>query len=324
MRAALEAWLQRRWYGGLAPGLVLRALGKVYDRAVQYRRARAPLPAQLPVPVVVIGNFTAGGTGKTPLCIAVAEHLRARGWRPGIASRGYGRRTREPVRVVPATPISACGDEPRLMFERTGLPVQVDADRVAAARALVADGCDVVLADDGLQHRALGRDLEIEVVDGVRRYGNGYLIPAGPLRERPRATSLRVVNGIASQGGEWPMALRLAEARSLADATTRPLAQFAGTRVAAVAGVGNPQRFFAALSAAGLEVDAHPFPDHHAFVADDFAALPRPVLMTEKDAVKCRELGLADAWAVPVHAELPAGFFRALDSQMELLGHGRP
>jgi tetraacyldisaccharide 4'-kinase len=120
-----------------------------------------------------------------------------------------------------------------------------------------------------------------------------------------------------------PMALRVGAARSLADATTRPLAHFAGVPVAAVAGIGNPQRYFAALAAAGLQVEAHPFPDHHAFVADDFAALPRPLLMTEKDAVKCRGLGLADAWAVPVHAELPAGFFRALDSQMELLGHGR-
>ena len=314
----------RRWYGGVAPGLVLRVLGKVYERLLLRRRAREIPPMPLPVPVVVIGNFTAGGTGKTPLCIALAEHLRDQGWRPGIASRGYGRRGRGQVRVEASTPVDISGDEPRLMFERTGLPVRVDADRVAAAQALIADGCDVVLADDGLQHRALARDIEIEVVDGVRRYGNGRLIPAGPLRERPRVTSLRVVNGIASQGGEWPMALRLGDARALGDATVRPLARFAGTRVAAVAGIGNPQRFFTALAAAGLEVDGHAFADHHDFTAADFAALPRPLLMTEKDAVKCRDLGLDDAWAVPVNAQLPAGFFLAFDSQLELLGHGRP
>jgi tetraacyldisaccharide 4'-kinase len=322
VRAWLEAWLQRRWYGGVRPGVVLRGLEHLYRRLAARRRAREPSPVTLPVPVVVVGNFTAGGTGKTPLCIALAEHLRRRGFRPGIVSRGYGRRDAGPVRVTDATPPSACGDEPRLMFERTGLPVQVDADRVAAARALVADGCNLVLADDGLQHRALGRDIEIEVVDARRRYGNGHLLPAGPLREAPRPTTFRVVSGATqAHPGEWPMGALLGDALALAGGARRPLAQFAGQRVGAVAAIGDPARFFAALAAAGLELEARAFPDHHAFVAADFAGLPAPVLMTEKDAVKCRGLGLADAWAVPMHADLPIEFFHALDGKLEALGH---
>jgi tetraacyldisaccharide 4'-kinase len=322
VRAWLEAWLQRRWYGGVRPGWFLRALEAVYRRALAHRRAREPAPVHLPVPVVVVGNFTAGGTGKTPLCIALAAHLQRSGFRPGIASRGYGRSARGPVRVDADTPPEACGDEPRLMFERTGLPVQVDADRVAAARALVAAGCDLVLADDGLQHRALARDLEIEVVDARRRYGNGRLLPAGPLREPPRPTSFRVATGAtAAHGNEWPMGALLGDALALDGSGRRALARFAGARVGAVAGIGDPQRFFASLAAAGLDVEARAFADHHRYVAGDFAGLPTPVLMTEKDAVKCRGLGLADAWAVPMHADLPIEFFHALDAKLEALGH---
>jgi tetraacyldisaccharide 4'-kinase len=228
------------------------------------------------------------------------------------------------VRVAAATPVEVCGDEPKLMFERTGLPVQVDADRVAAARALVAAGCDIVLADDGLQHHALGRDVEIEVVDGARRYGNGRLLPAGPLREVPRATALRVVAGSGAQRGEWPMGALLGDARALDGGSRRPLARFRGTRVGAVAGIGHPQRFFGALADAGLDLDARAFADHHRFRAADFAGVPRPVLMTEKDAVKCRGLGLHDAWCVPLQADLPEEFFHALDHHLEALGARAP
>jgi tetraacyldisaccharide 4'-kinase len=277
----------------------------------------------LPVPVIVVGNFTAGGTGKTPLTIVLAEHLHRRGFRPGIVSRGYGRRERGPVRVARGMPATRTGDEPALMHERTGLPVQVDADRVAAARALVADGCDLLLADDGLQHRRLARDIEIEVVDGERRHGNGHLLPAGPLREPPRPTTLRVVNGPGAGPGEWPMGYLLGDARSLDGSRRQPLERFVGKTVGAVAGIGHPQRFFASLRARSLAVEERAFADHHRFVAGDFAGLPRPLLMTEKDAVKCRDLGLDDAWAVPVHADLPGDFFHALDGKLEALGHVR-
>jgi tetraacyldisaccharide 4'-kinase len=321
MKAALERWLARRWYGGEAPGLGLRAL------AGAWRLARATQgsvePQRVAAPVLVVGNFTAGGTGKTPLVIAIARELAVRGWRPGIVSRGYGRRGQGPVRVEVDTPASECGDEPKLIRERSGSPVFVDRDRVAAARAAIAAGCDVVIADDGLQHARLARDVEIEVIDGERGYGNGLLLPAGPLREKPRAVDFRVVNGeptalVTLAPGEVSMRLRLCEAASLSDdSQRRKLAAFAGAPVHAVAGIGNPARFFAALRAAGLQLREHPFPDHHDYESDDFRDLQGTVLMTEKDGVKCRGLGLADAWVVPAEAELPPGFLAALAARLE-------
>ena len=326
MRPGLERWLARRWYGGEAPGLGLRALAGAW-RLARAARGNSP-PQRLGVPVLVVGNFTAGGTGKTPLVIAIARELSARGWRPGIVSRGYGRRSEGPVRVEVETPVEQAGDEPKLIRERTGLPVFVDRDRVAAARAAIAAGCDLVIADDGLQHRRLGRDLEIEVVDGARGYGNGLLLPAGPLREAPRATDFRVVNAgatprAAARDGDVPMQLRLREAVSLADdATRRPLSAFAGRTLHAVAGIGNPARFFETLRAVGLQVREHPFPDHHDFERADFAPLKGTILMTEKDGVKCRGLGLADAWVVPAEAELPPEFLAALAARLGAL-HAR-
>ena len=316
MKAELERWLARRWYGDVPPGLGLRALAGAFRVARGLRGAE--VPQQLPVPVLVAGNFTAGGTGKTPLVIALAKELSARGWRPGVVSRGHGRHGDQPVRVGDETPVAEAGDEPKLIRERTGLPVFVDRDRVAAARAAIAAGCDLVIADDGLQHRRLARDLEIEVVDGERGYGNGLLLPAGPLREAPRPTDFRVVNGESLREGDWSMRLRLREAVSLADdATRRSLASFAGARVHAVAGIGNPERFFAALRAVGLQLHEHAFPDHHDFERADFRGLQGTVLMTEKDAVKCRSLGLRDAWSVPAEAELPAAFYDALVARLE-------
>jgi tetraacyldisaccharide 4'-kinase len=317
----LERWLERRWYGDEPAGMGLRALAGAYRVARGLRGGEAP--QRLPVPVLVAGNFTAGGTGKTPLVIALARDLSARGWRPGIVSRGHGRRGEGPVRVDVETPAREAGDEPKLIRERTGLPVFVDRDRVAAARAAIEAGCDLVIADDGLQHRRLGRDIEIEVIDGERGYGNGLLLPAGPLREKPRDTDFRVVNGEMRAGesresGAWPMHLRLREAVSLSDdGTRRPLAAFAGAPVHAVAGIGNPGRFFAALRTAGLQPHEHPFADHHDYERADFRDIQGTVLMTEKDAVKCRGLGLRDAWSVPVEAELPAGFYEALAARLE-------
>lgn len=323
MKAALERWLQRRWYGDVPPGLGLRALAGLY-RVLSAQAG--PAAERLPVPVIVVGNFTAGGTGKTPVVIALAEHLRDRGYRPGIVSRGHGRKGDAPLRVEPSTPVEECGDEPRLMFERTGLPVFVDRDRVAAARAAVAAGCNLVIADDGLQHRRLGRDLEIEVVDARRGYGNGLLLPAGPLRERPRPCDFRVLNGADGQftgcPGDWAMDLRLGDALPLEPASNpapsaRALQDFLPGAVHAVAGIGHPERFFAALERIGLSLIRHPFPDHHAFSAADFQGMDGAILMTGKDAVKCRGLGLHDAWVVPAEATLPDGFFEAVRAALE-------
>jgi tetraacyldisaccharide 4'-kinase len=324
MTGAIEAWLQRRWYGGETPGPGLRAVAGMYRLAAGLARRHAS-PVSVGVPVLVVGNFTAGGAGKTPLVIALAAHLRARGWRPGIVSRGHGRRSNEPVRVGAASTAAEAGDEPLLLHRRTGLPVFVDADRVAAARSAVAAGCDLVLADDGLQHRRLARDLEIEVLDGGRGYGNGLLLPAGPLREAPRPCDLRVVTVAEAQewpaaGAGWPMSLALSDQVVAVDASVdparRPLRAFTAGPVVAIAGIGNPARFFDALRARGLQVDGRAFADHHAFTAAELEDLPRPLLMTEKDAVKCRTLGLRDAWAVPADATLPAGFFAALDAAL--------
>lgn len=322
MKAALADWLLRRWYGGVAPGPGLRALALVYGglvalRAAVYRRGWKRVH-RVPVPVIVVGNLVAGGSGKTPLTIALANGLAERGWRPGIVSRGYGRRSRDPVQVVPDMAASECGDEPLLIARRTGLPVFVDRDRVAAALRLVAEGCDLVIADDGLQHLRLGRDIEIEVVDGARRHGNGRLMPAGPLREPAgRRVDHRVVNGGQPAPGEWPMPLALGEAVPLAGGAPRPLASFAGRAVHAIAGIGHPARFFDALRAAGLSPVEHAFPDHHDFSAAELAFTPPgPILMTEKDAVKCTTLGAADAWSVPVRANLPDAFFAALQQQL--------
>lgn len=323
MKTVIERWLQQRWYGGHAPGFVLRLLAGLHLLGLKLRAAMLPRAAwtqrRLSVPVIVIGNFTAGGTGKTPLVIALAEHLKIRGYRPGIVSRGYGRSSSKPLLVNATTAADECGDEPRLMFDRSGVPVFVDRDRLAAANALIATGCDLILADDGLQHRNLPRDIEIEVLDGERRYGNGLLIPAGPLREMPRAVDFRIVNGGESRTGEWRMQLPLADAVSLDGGERRTLDSFRETPVDAVAGIGNPTRFFAALRGCGLVLREHAFADHHRYAAEDFSGLPGPLLMTEKDAVKCRRLGLRDAWALPVQAQLPVDFLDCLDAKLAIL-----
>jgi tetraacyldisaccharide 4'-kinase len=275
--------------------------------------------------VIVVGNLTVGGAGKTPLVIWLCEHLQRAGHRPGVVSRGYGGRPpRLPLSVTAATAPSEAGDEPVLIAARTGCPVVVDPDRPRAARALLAaNDVDVIVADDGLQHYALARNLEIVVVDGRRRFGNGFCLPAGPLREplsRLVTVDLVVVNGA---GGAGEFALRLVGDRlaNLADvAHTEPLTAWRGRRVHAVAGIGDPARFFTALTTAGLEVVEHPFPDHHAYRPDDLDfGDGLPVLMTEKDAVKCRTFAAARHWYLPVSAAPDAAFMAALDAKLSTL-----
>jgi tetraacyldisaccharide 4'-kinase len=320
---------QALWYRATPPPLALRGLAAIYGalsaRIAERRKRQA---VRLPVPVVVVGNLAVGGTGKTPFVIWLVEALRARGHRPGVVSRGYGGQVRRyPSCVTEDTDPACCGDEPALLARRLRVPVAVAPDRVAAARALVeAAAVDVIVADDGLQHYRLARDLEICVVDGVRGLGNGSLLPAGPLREPP--ARLQGVNLVVVNGGSWrtslapcvAMRLRLEEALALRDGARRPLAQFAGRRVHAVAGIGHPARFFAALRAAGLEPIEHPFPDHHRFVPADLAfGDDLPVLMTEKDAVKCTAFAAPGWWAVPAQAELSAADGAAVRQLLESL-----
>lgn len=322
------------WFGDAPVPLWARLLVPLYAGVTGLRRRlyRAGLLRQrrVDVPVLVIGNLAAGGAGKTPLTIAVVQKLREAGWRPGVASRGYGRREEATPRwVTPETPPEEGGDEPVLVARRLAVPVRVDRDRAAAARALAEAGCDIVICDDGLQHYRLARDLEIEVVDGARRYGNGRLLPAGPLREpveRGRCCDFRVVNlghGVAEGGtgfGEWPMQLQALAALPITGGRPRALASYIGIRVHAVAGIGNPQRFFDMLRTLGVGVVPHAFPDHHAYRAEDLQfGNDLPVLMTEKDAVKCAPFADVRCFSVPVDAELPAAFWVALLDRLERL-----
>lgn len=313
--------LQRRWHepGASVPWWtrpVAAFFGGVTGLRRDWYRRGWLRSKRLPVPVIVIGNLTVGGAGKTPLVIALVEALRARGLNPGVVSRGYGGAKRSPQMLGVDPDPTQTGDEPALIHLRTGVPVAIGADRPAAARLLTEQGVDVVVADDGLQHYALARDVEVCVVDGERRFGNGRLLPAGPLREpltRLRDVNFVVCNGGESRAGEIAMQLVLRDAVSLVSTTSKQLAAFTGACVHAMAGIGNPARFFDAVRAQGIEVIEHPFPDHHRFTQADFIFDDGlPVLMTEKDAVKCRAFAKPNWWSVPASAELPASFFDAI------------
>jgi tetraacyldisaccharide 4'-kinase len=315
----LRAWLQEQWHRITPWHLILIPLSMVFGLLATVRRVLFALglkrAVQLPVPVIVVGNITAGGAGKTPLVLWLAEALKKRGLRPGIVSRGYGGRVTVPRPVRADSDPETAGDEPVLLARRSGCPVWVGRDRVAAAQALLAAhlDCNVIISDDGLQHYRLARDVEIAVVDGVRRFGNGLLLPAGPLREgtwRLAVVDAVVVNGGAAAAGrdkEYNMRLVGAEFYNLKrpDQRAQP-ADFQGKRLHAVAGIGHPQRFFDHLASLGLNAAVHPFRDHHRFRLRDLTYPDADaVLMTEKDAVKCAALiGADNCWVLAVQAEV--------------------
>jgi tetraacyldisaccharide 4'-kinase len=330
-RPFLYAWAERVWYGEHPLGVALAPIGWVFCAAAALRRwsyrSGARQPARLPVPVVVVGNLTVGGTGKTPLVVWVADLLRARGLRPGVLARGYrGRARRWPQEVGPSSDPREVGDEPVLLARRTLCPVVAGPDRVAAARRLIAPGsCDVVVCDDGLQDLALARDVEIAVVDGVRRLGNGRCLPAGPLREGPSrlaGVDLVVCRG-AARAGEIGMRYRPGPLRGVDNGGETSFAALRGSPVHAVAGIGRPAGFFELLRGAGLTLVEHPFPDHHPFRSGDLDfGDDYPLVMTEKDAVKCRGLAHGPAWYVPVSAELDEGFGERLLALLARGGRG--
>lgn len=323
-----ERWLAAA-YRGDAWLVALRPLEALYRLAVR-RRAAAYAAGRravwrAPVPVIVVGNITLGGTGKSPLVAWLARFLAERGWSPGILSRGYGGRSdRYPLLLDDDTPVTACGDEPRMLADQAGLPVVVDPDRARGARRLLAAGCDILIGDDGLQHLALGRDLELVVVDGRRGFGNGRCLPAGPLREpltRLDGVDAVVINGEPAfdpPTGAYGMALVPSAWRRLDEGRRLPLTPppFAGP-VHALAGIGHPARFFATLEELGVEPITHAFADHHRFTAADLAfADHRPVVMTAKDAVKCRGLAPADSWILEVEARPDAAFIDWLQTRL--------
>ena len=263
--------------------------------------------------MIVVGNLVAGGSGKTPLVLWIAEFLTGKGWTPGIVSRGYGGMVTAPREASIASEPAEVGDEPVVLARRSGCPVWVGPDRVAVTAALRSQHPDVnvLVLDDGLQHYALARDLEICVVD-ARGFGNGFLLPAGPLREPP--SRLKSVDAVVAHGSEaaGSFAMRL-EGEVLHRATDardrRPAKSFAGERVHAVAGIGDPKRFFLHLGRVGVKVVPHPFPDHHPFRAEDLEFGDQaPVMMTEKDAVKCKRFAQPHHWVLPVRAALDPAF----------------
>jgi tetraacyldisaccharide 4'-kinase len=309
------------WYGPTGPiwlaplsflyGTVMAVRSLLYRFGLRHR-------VKVGVPVVVIGNLTVGGTGKTPLVAWLSNKLSAVGLRVAIVSRGYGGRARGVTRVTLHSRASEVGDEPLMLARKAQATVFVGRDRVAAAKLAVADGADIVICDDGLQHLALVRHCEMVVIDGQRGFGNGCLLPRGPLRERPgrlRRVNAVIVNGpITAPNFQLPrfvtrthfaMNMRPGDARPVrGGGALRSLASFRGSRVHAVAAIGNPQRFFDTLREAGLMLHEHPMPDHHPFRSDDLNfgdALP--ILMTEKDAVKCATFADDRAWFVPVTAD---------------------
>ncbi|MSQ50173.1 MAG: tetraacyldisaccharide 4'-kinase [Betaproteobacteria bacterium] len=273
------------------------------------------------VPVIVVGNLTVGGSGKTPLVLRIVELLRQHQWQPGIVSRGYGgsaaAKGGAPREANSVADPAEVGDEPILLARRGGCPVWVGPERAVACRRLLEQypECDVIVTDDGLQHYALARDLEICVVDG-RGFGNGFLLPAGPLRESPaRLSSVdAVVTHECAAVKGYAMQLQGETLVRLTDAhDVRPVQSFRGQKVHAVAGIGDPQRFFRHLARLGLQPVPHAFADHHWFRAEDLDFGDQmPVVMTEKDAVKCRRLAKENHWVFPVSASLDPAFERWL------------
>lgn len=284
-----------------------------------------------PVPVLVVGNLTVGGAGKTPFVIWLVAGLQQLGLRVVIVSRGYGGRAKGVATLVTAqSDPYLVGDEAVLLARRTGCPVYVDAQRVRAVkRALAECSFDIVVADDGLQHYALARNLEFALIDGERRFGNGYLLPAGPLREsldRLKSVDFVVTKGNAHPG-EVPMSLQPIAIRGVDNPDRRSeWATWRDTRVHAIAGIGNPPSFFSLLRAHGLSVIEHPFPDHHQYTVQDVSFPDNlPVFMTEKDSVKCSYLEGSDkSWYVEVEARLPAVLIGSIADRLREMGLNIP
>lgn len=310
-------WIHRVWYENAFLGWVLLPLSAIYWVVTASRRFLYRCGVfrthRLAVPVIVVGNLTAGGTGKTPIVIWLARQLRARTFSPGIVSRGYGGSgSDEPMRVDAHSDVARVGDEPLLLARRSACPVAVHANRVRAAELLIDEGVDVIIADDGMQHYRLGRDYEICVLDGSRGLGNRRLIPAGPLRELPARLSQvdqLLVNGsmtstdrlTVSEQNAIPFKLSAVEACRLNESLARPIERFSGSRVHAVAGIGNPERFFDLLRTFGMQVIEHPFADHAPLTLDDIRFDDDDaVFMTEKDAVKIGRQASDRYWYVPV------------------------
>lgn len=314
-------WLQKQWATYTLWHLLLTPLSWLFFVIARIRgwlyKSGWLKSYRLSVPVIVVGNINVGGTGKTPLVIWLAEQLLQAGYKPGIISRGYGGQINAAQAVFADSNPQQLGDEPVLIAKRTNCPVFVSPDRVAAGQALLQarPECNVIISDDGLQHYRLQRDVEIVVFDSVKGFGNEALLPAGPLREN--ASRLRSVDAVVSNGtvadvqrflniyGVRPIEMQLQSGNffNLLDASKKSAAAaFAGQQVRAIAGIGNPERFFQQLTHMGISFSSKSYPDHYAFSARDFELTSENVVMTEKDAVKCHAFAQSNFWVLPVNA----------------------
>ena len=323
--------LDHYWYSRNVIAWLLLPLASLYCGLTYLRRRLYAMgmlrQVKTSVPVIIVGNITVGGTGKTPFLIYLCQYLKKLGYTPGIISRGYGGQSKVyPLCVTNEVTVNQVGDEPFMIAQRTACPVVVGPDRIADI-ALLQDKyqCDIVIADDGMQHYRLQRDAEIAVVDANRQFGNGYCLPAGPLREP--VTRLKSVDMIISNGGkdnQLSFQVIPGDLVSLMNKNkSTPLTEFSGKTVHAVAGIGNPQRFFDLLESYSITLITHPFPDHHVYKPSDFFfSDDLPVLMTEKDAVKCFAFKLDKSWYLPIDVELSQLAQDRLSQLIEQVCHG--
>ena len=313
MNKSIANWINDIWYKEYFLGVWFAPIGALFIDAVRFRRYLYRIgllrKTTVSVPVIIIGNITVGGTGKTPLVIWMAHLLKKNGYHPGIISRGYGGEAENwPQQVDTSSDAQQVGDEAIMMAEKAQCPVVVGPKRAKSAQLLIDNNdCDVILSDDGLQHYALARDIEIIVIDGQRRFGNSYFLPAGPLREptsRLQEVDLVICNGEAYEDNEYSMQVQGDQAINLVTGEQRKLSGFSGEVCHAIAGIGNPQRFFDLLEQAQVKIKAHRFPDHYQFAAEEIAFKDgKTVLMTEKDAVKCKAFATEKHWYIPVEAK---------------------
>ncbi len=312
--SGIENWLNQQWYEKEKPNFILRFLSLIYAFLLRFRPKQNI--EKLSVPIIVVGNFTVGGTGKTPLIIALIHYLEKNGFKPGVVSRGYGRTSKLPVTVNKDSLVANSGDEPLLIAQQSSASVRVDSNRLRATEHLIELGCTIILADDGLQHKKLPRDIEIEVIDSQRQYGNGLLLPAGPMREPIRPVTMRVSNGGAEDYADhYAMQLYINQCYLLHTQDYVALQNFTGQSAIAMAGIGNPTRFFNALREYEIEVEGIALADHYAYTQEDF---PRNgiVFITEKDSVKCKGIKADNIWVVPATAKLTDNFYKEFLNQI--------
>ena len=322
-------WARTTWVSRLLTPLSWLYRAWVTVRLSWYHRGWLK-SVRLPLPVIVVGNISVGGTGKTPLVLWLAARLREAGYRPGIVSRGYKGKAKKPMVVRADSDAAVCGDEPVMLARDSGCPVWIGKDRAKAAQALIEANpvCNVIISDDGLQHYRLARDVEIAVVDGARGNGNGKMLPAGPLREpvvRLQTVDAIVVRGSLSESlmstlrNAFTMTLEPVKLRNLHEVNrTLAFKSLKDKRVHAVAGIGNPQQFFDSLTRLGITHVPHAFPDHHAFKAADITFDDGDtVVMTEKDAVKCERFATNDHWALQTEARIHKSLLQRVVERMK-------